>query len=413
MLRNYASLLASEKLSNPTAWLKFGLFSVGLGQSFAFVLVPPLARDLGLSVIETSTIFSISAIAWAITSASWGRASDQYGRRNIAVIGLIGYSISIIALITPLFLVEKNVLDLAYLLPLLILGRLINGLIGSATRPAAFAYMADITDRSKRTKKFARLESSFLVGTIMGPLIGGFLFLYSQTLPFYVFSLCGGISAIGIFVSFPKDIAQRKTERSASKLSYKDSSIWPFLLIAAMFSLCQASLLQSIGFFVTDVFSDEKDLPLVISLTFVVLSISTVVSQYVFTDLKPITNNKLLIYGTFLVTISYLLAASSSSIAMFYLSMMINGFGAGMFRPANASALSIAQTPDDQGTAAGYLGSVMPIGHVLTPLIAMPIYQLGPEYLYFFSSFLCFTSLLFIIGHPILRHNEQTSFTSS
>jgi len=375
--------------------------------------VPPLARDLGLSVIETSTIFSISAIAWAITSASWGRASDQYGRRNIAVIGLIGYSISIIALITPLFLVEKNVLDLAYLLPLLILGRLINGLIGSATRPAAFAYMADITDRSKRTKKFARLESSFLVGTIMGPLIGGFLFLYSQTLPFYVFSLCGGISAIGIFVSFPKDIAQRITERSASKLSYKDSSIWPFLLIAAMFSLCQASLLQSIGFFVTDVFSDEKDLPLVISLTFVVLSISTVVSQYVFTDLKPITNNKLLIYGTFLVTISYLLAASSSSIAMFYLSMMINGFGAGMFRPANASALSIAQTPDDQGTAAGYLGSVMPIGHVLTPLIAMPIYQLGPEYLYFFSSFLCFASLLFIIGHPILRHNEQTSFTSS
>jgi MFS family permease len=326
---------------------------------------------------------------------------------------LIGYSISIIALITPLFLVEKNVLDLAYLLPLLILGRLINGLIGSATRPAAFAYMADITDRSKRTKKFARLESSFLVGTIMGPLIGGFLFLYSQTLPFYVFSLCGGISAIGIFVSFPKDIAQRITERSASKLSYKDSSIWPFLLIAAMFSLCQASLLQSIGFFVTDVFSDEKDLPLVISLTFVVLSISTVVSQYVFTDLKPITNNKLLIYGTFLVTISYLLAASSSSIAMFYLSMMINGFGAGMFRPANASALSIAQTPDDQGTAAGYLGSVMPIGHVLTPLIAMPIYQLGPEYLYFFSSFLCFASLLFIIGHPILRHNEQTSFTSS
>ncbi|KRO95731.1 MAG: hypothetical protein ABS11_00435 [SAR86 cluster bacterium BACL1 MAG-120828-bin5] len=102
-------------MSNPTSWLKFGLFSVGLGQSFAFVLVPPLARDLGLSVIETSSIFAISAIAWAVTSASWGRASDRYGRRNIAIIGLIGYSVSIIALITPLFLVEKNVLDFAYL----------------------------------------------------------------------------------------------------------------------------------------------------------------------------------------------------------------------------------------------------------------------------------------------------------
>lgn len=400
-------------MSNPTGWLKFGLFSVGLGQSFAFVLVPPLARDLGLSVIETSSIFAISAIAWALTSASWGRASDRYGRRNIAIIGLIGYSVSIIALITPLFLVEKNVLDFAYLLPLLVLGRLINGLIGSATRPAAFAYMADISDRSKRTKKFARLESSFLIGTIMGPMIGGFLFLYSKTLPFYVFALCGGIAAIGILLTFPKNIKQKTTEKVISKLSFKDSSVWPFLVLAALFSLCQASLLQSIGFFITDVFSTEKDLPLVISLTFGLLSISTVVSQYIFTDLKPIANNKLLIYGTFLLAISYIQAGLSTSIALFYLAMMVNGMGAGMVRPANAAALSIAQTPDDQGTAAGYLGSVIPIGHILTPLVAMPIYQYAPHYLYYFSAFLCFIALLFIIGHPILRDHEQTSASTS
>jgi len=396
-------------LYKPSTWLKFGLFAVGLGQSFAFVLVPPLARDLGLSVIETSMIFSISAVAWAITSTSWGRASDRHGRRNIAVIGLIGYSISIIALITPLFLVEKKILDFVYLLPLLILGRLINGLIGSATRPAAFGYMADITSRSKRTKKFARLESSFLIGTIMGPMIGGFLFLYSKTLPFYIFAMCGFIAAIGIYVTFPNKISlKEKTEHIISKLSFKDKSVWPFLLIAALSSLCQASLLQSIGFFITDVFSNEKDLPLVISLTFVVLSISTVVSQYIFTDLMPIKNNKLLIYGTFLIMISYLMAALATSIALFYLAMMINGLGAGMFRPANASTLSLAQTPDNQGKAAGYLGSVMPIGHVLTPIVAMPIYQLEPGYLYLFSAALCFISLLFIIGHPLLRQNEQT-----
>ena len=385
-----------------------------MGQSFAFVLVPPLARDLGLSVVETSTIFSISAVAWAITSASWGRASDRYGRRNIAVIGLVGYSVSIIALITPLFLVEQKIVDLVYLLPLLILGRLINGLVGSATRPAAFAYMADISKRSKRTKKFARLESSFLIGTIMGPMIGGFLFLYSKSLPFYVFAFCGFIAAIGIYISFPKKIISKETvKKVASNLSYKDKSVWPFLFIAALSSLCQASLLQSIGFFVTDIFSNEKDLPLVISLVFVVLSISTVVSQYIFTDLTPLSNNKLLIYGTFLITISYIMAALASSIALFYLAMMINGFGAGMFRPANASSLSLAQTPDNQGKAAGYLGSVLPVGHVLTPIVAMPIYQIGPEYLYFFSAALCFICLLFIIGHPLLRDHEQTSIITN
>tara|TARA_B100001765_G_scaffold139746_1_gene88451 strand:+ start:747 stop:1949 length:1203 start_codon:yes stop_codon:yes gene_type:complete len=396
-------------LDNPTGWLKFGLFSVGLGQSFAFVLVPPLARDLGLSVVETSSIFAVSAIAWALTSASWGRASDKYGRRNIATIGLIGYSISIIALITPLFLVEKNVLDFVYLLPLLVMGRLINGLIGSATRPAAFAYIADITDRSKRTKKFARLESSFLVGTIMGPMIGGFLFLYSKMLPFYLFAFCGGIAALGIFLSFPNISPKRSLEKIKSKLSYTDRLVFPFLLLASIFSLCQASLLQSIGFFITDIFSNEKDLPLLISLTFGLLSISTVVSQYIFTDLRPISNNKLLIYGSFLLSISYIQAATASSIALFYLAMIINGMGSGMVRPANSSALSLAQTPDNQGTAAGFLGSVIPIGHILTPLIAMPIYQYNPTYLYYFSSALCFMALFFIIVHPVLRDHEQTS----
>jgi hypothetical protein len=51
----------------------------------------------------------------------------------------------------------------------------------------------------------------------------------------------------------------------------------------------------------------------------------------------------------------------------------------------------------------------MPIGHILVPIIAMPIYQYQPEYLFFFSASLCFISLLFIIGHPILRNHEQAS----
>ena len=82
--------MVSEQLpsshSKSSTWLKIGLFAVGLGQSFAFVLVPPLARDLGLTEVQTSTIFAISAVAWALTSATWGRASDNFGRRNIAMI---------------------------------------------------------------------------------------------------------------------------------------------------------------------------------------------------------------------------------------------------------------------------------------------------------------------------------------
>ena len=386
-----------------SSWLKFGLFTVGLGQSFVFVLVPPLARDLGLSEIQTSSIFAISALAWATTSAFWGRTSDKYGRRNIAILGLVGYSISLIALITPLFLAQKNLLNVTLLFPALVLGRLINGLVGSATRPASFAYIADITSKDNRTVKFARLESSFLLGTVAGPLVGGFLFLISNETPFYVFSGLAFIAAIGIYRKLDSVTKKKNTVKKLNKINWYSSTIWPFLAFAAVLSLCQASLLQSIGFYITDLYSDFDNLPTLISMTFALLSISTIVSQYIFTDAFPMNNFNLLLFGTLLLIFSYFTMAFYQTISVYYLSIIILGFGFGMTRPALASSLSLAQSPENQGSAAGYLGSVIPIGHMTTPFIAMPIYSINPAYLYYFSSVLCITLIIFIISQPILK----------
>ena len=393
--------------STGSSWLKFGLFSVGLGQSFVFVIVPPLARDLGMTEIQTSLVFAFSAIAWALTSASWGRASDRYGRRNIAMLGLIGYAASLVTMITPLFLVEKNILDVVFLFPLLIFGRLLNGLLGSATRPAAFAYVADNSSRDKRTVKFARLESSFLLGTVAGPLIGGFLILITKETPFYVFSFMALIASIGIYFNIDNTSSHKKTIEPSEKISWLSKSIWPFLALASIASLTQASLLQSIGFFIFDTFSYLDDLPIIVSMSFALLSISTIVSQYLFTDAFPISNFKLLVYGSFLVMFSYITMGYFSKISIYFLSITINGLGAGMLRPALSSALSLSQTPENQGSAAGYLGSVYPIGHMLTPIIAMPIYAINPSFLYYFSSILCISLIIFIISHPIFRMNNE------
>jgi MFS family permease len=389
-------------------WLKFGLFTVGLGQSFVFVIVPPLARELGLSEIQASSVFALSAIGWALTSAAWGRASDKYGRRNIAILGLFGYSASLIAMITPLFLVEKNILDLVFLFPLLVFGRMLNGLLGSATRPASFAYVADTSSKDKRTVKFARLESSFLIGTVAGPLIGGFLILISKETPFYIFSFLGLVASVGIYRNIEnKPSLVLSNQNNSSKISWKSNKVWPFLFLASISSLCLASLIQTIGFYLFDTFPDIEDLPVVISMTFALLSISTIVSQYLFTDAFPLTNNKLLIYGVLLLCFSYIVMAFYPKISVYYLAIIVNGLGGGLLRPAISSSLSLAQSPEHQGSVAGYLGSVYPIGHILTPILAMPIYAYNPAYLYYFSSFLCFICFLFIMTHAVFKQNNS------
>ena len=389
--------------SSASTWLKFGLFTVGLGQSFVFVIVPPLARDLGLSEVQASLVFAFSAVAWALTSAAWGRASDKYGRRNIAILGLIGYSASLLAMIIPLFLVEKNLLDIVFLFPLLVFGRMLNGLIGSATRPATFAYIADTSSREKRTLKFARLESSFLVGTVAGPLIGGFLILITKETPFYVFSVLALIASIGIYKNVDNSSKDKETVLKSEKISWKSNTVWPFLILASISSLCLASLIQTIGFYLFDVFPNIEDLPILISMTFALLSISTIVSQYLFTDAFPLSNSKLLLCGFLLLLFSYITMALFPKISIYYLSIIINGIGGGMLRPAISSSLSLSQTPEHQGIAAGYLGSVYPVGHILTPVLAMPIYAINPSYLYYFSAMLCLICFIFIISHPIFR----------
>ena len=323
------------------------------------------------------------------------------------MLGLIGYAASLVTMITPLFLVEKNIIDVVFLFPLLIFGRLLNGLLGSATRPAAFAYVADNSSRDKRTVKFARLESSFLLGTVAGPLIGGFLILITKETPFYVFSFMALIASIGIYFNIDNTSSHKKTIEPSEKISWLSKSIWPFLALASIASLTQASLLQSIGFFIFDTFSYLDDLPIIVSMSFALLSISTIVSQYLFTDAFPISNFKLLIYGSFLIMFSYITMGYFSKISIYFLSITINGLGAGMLRPALSSALSLSQTPENQGSAAGYLGSVYPIGHMLTPIIAMPIYAINPSFLYYFSSILCISLIIFIISHPIFGMNNE------
>ena len=115
-----------------------------------------------------------------------------------------------------------------------------------------------------------------------------------------------------------------------------------------MTSLCQASLLQSIGFFVTDTFGSLDDLAILISVSFALISISAIVSQYLFTDLVALNNYKLLICGGLLMALSYYAMSYSDTIAIYYLTLIFNGFGVGMMRPATASSLSLSHLPENQ-----------------------------------------------------------------
>ena len=81
----------------------------------------------------------------------------------------------------------------------LVSARVLNGLFGSATRPASGGWIADISSIEDRSRAFARLDSGFSMGRIIGPALAGILLLISYTAPFYLFAI--GALCVIFFIS--------------------------------------------------------------------------------------------------------------------------------------------------------------------------------------------------------------------
>ena len=73
-----------------------------------------------------------------------------------------------------------------------------------------------------------------------------------------------------------------------------------------------------------------------------------------------------------------------------------------MLGPGISASLSLSVGKENQGSASGFLGMVIPVGHVISPIISMPLYLINPSYPYLLGSFLMLLTFLFVLTN--VRH---------
>ena len=385
-----------KKLPSIIWYLSGGLFFVGAGQSVVFITIPPLARDLGISEIQTGTIFASSALAWMIFSPYWGKLSDRIGRKLVVLVGLLGCALSLILFSTALTLGTSNTLLGWKLLTVLILARMINGILGSATRPSSGAWIADVTAPDERGGGYGRLNSGFSAGRIVGPALAGFLLLFSYTLPFYIFSL-GLLVTTLVLLKQPGGNKNLQTSVEKGNLKLFDNRVWPFLLVGACLGVCNAALVQTSSFYFQDVITPTAKNPITFaSIGFMLAAFGSILGQLLIADRLRISPGSLLRYGSLICGISFLGIALSDSLTSIYTSLFLFGFGQGILSTGVAAAISLSVGTKNQGKANGFMGMTMPIGHVISPLVAMPLYMISPEYTYFLGTIAMLITFIFI-----------------
>ena len=384
-----------EKLPNTIWILAAGLLCVGAGQSIVFITIPPIARDLGLNEIQIGSIFATSALAWMILSPVWGSLSDSVGRKKIVIVGLSGFAISLMLFSFTISLGQRELLTGSLLFLLLVAARILNGIFGSATRPSSGGWVADISSIDSRSRAFARLDSGFSMGRILGPAVAGLLLLVSYTAPFFFFA--AGAFIVILFVTFQKSPSRILPQETAKKLSMFDSKVWPFLIVSAGFGISNAALVQTSSFFFQDVITPFSDNYIALaSIGFMLSALGVLNGQLLIADRLQTSPGSLVKLGVILNFLSLLGYAFSTSLVEVYICLFFYGLGGGMLGPGISSSLSLSVGKEYQGVAGGFLGMVIPIGHVISPLVSMPLYILSPSLPYLLGSSLMFFAMIFI-----------------
>ena len=356
------------------------LMTLGMGHSLFFAIFPPLARDLGLSEVQASAIFTLSAVLWVLMSPFWGRRSDVWGRKPVILLGLVGFGISTGGLAVLLVIGQQGWLPLMTLYALMILIRSIFGFFGSGSPSAAQAYIADRTTREERTSGVAAIGAAFGMGTIIGPGFAAVLAALHLLAPFFavaVFALCGAL-AIALFL--PERQKPTATSRHTPPLKITDKRIRLFLFLGVTVSTIGAAVMQVAAFFVMDTMHlTGQETAQVVGVGMMGMAMATLFAQLVIIPRTNASVRALLVMGILITMlgISFLLFPVMNT-ALFTVSMTLQGLGSGLMRPAVAAGGSLAVEPEEQGAVAGFNSSTAAVGFVFVPVVLMPLYLYSP-----------------------------------
>ncbi len=394
-------MINEREKPHKSIWLlAAALACVGAGQSTVFILIPSEVRSLGFTEFEVGLIFSISALAWMIFSPFWGRLSDKFGRGSIFLIGMIGFAFSMASFAVILISAQNLLLPLTLVFPLLVFTRLINGLLGSAVRPAAGGRIADLTSPTTRTAGFARFDAGWQFGVVIGPIVVGILLsIFNDNLlaPFIFIALLGLLIGFYNFKNMNESF-ETEDKKNLSKLKFYDSRVWPSLLVASFMGIANACLVLTSALYTKDVIiTSGESLYAVVAIGFSLVAMSGMFANLFIVDKFKIRPLNLIKWGCSLILLSYLFLANSTSISNLYISLVMFGLGSGLIRPGNVTILSLSVSPKEQGAASGWMGTVFPIGHLITPFSIMPLYMISPNLPYFAISFLALLLIIFIL----------------
>jgi MFS family permease len=153
------------------AVLMASVFTVSIGYGVVLPLLPYLierllgtAADAAQVSRSTGLLTGLYTLALFLFAPAWGHMSDRYGRRIILLIGLIGFSATMLT-----FAFIEN-------LTAVYAERFLSGMFAAAVTPGALATIGDLaTTDEARARRLTFVSLAGISGFLLGPMLGVFV----------------------------------------------------------------------------------------------------------------------------------------------------------------------------------------------------------------------------------------------
>jgi MFS transporter, DHA2 family, multidrug resistance protein len=166
-----------------------GTLMQALDSTIANVALPYMQGSLQASRDQITWVLTSYIVASAIMTAPVGWLASRFGRKNLAVVCITGFTIA------------SMMCGAAQSLEQMILFRILQGVFGAALSPLSQSIMLDLYPPQKRGSIMAIWGMGVMVGPILGPTLGGYLTdVYNWRWVFYINVPFGLAAATGIWL---------------------------------------------------------------------------------------------------------------------------------------------------------------------------------------------------------------------
>lgn len=393
--------------------LFISLLATAMGQSVVLTTLPPMGREIGLSDLQVALLMTSSALAYTLGNTYWSRKGKTLGYKRCLIIGLSGYTLGTLCFASMWLLGFNQLLVGTYLFLALLITRVSQSSVMSATPPSVMGIAISISANGERVKAISKVSSAHSLGQILGPTLAGLLVSAHLLTPLFTIATLTFVAVIlvWIFLKLEHHSHRQVTQQSDSALH--DQHYKPFApaLIAMNVGvfLALAMMQTSLAFLLIDTHHlSTTQAAQKVGLAMMVSAVSALTVQLTLVQRTHLSPQKLIRIAFPCLAIGYLVIYTHNAIHHIYLAMAFLGVGAGISFPSIAALATSSCKAEKQATYMGLITASPSMGYIIGPPISTVLYGINNRLPFLAAGLLLACLTVVAMVHLRSRHKKTS-----